>query len=208
MCIRDSPQTDDLRYWSNVQPLLRKRRLRIDSAEMWVQLTPAPDSLSVALCDSAQSATAVTQHHREHVRTEPGRICATVDGVDVAYHYFYQNTGVQGCPTLYLHTALGQVELVDLTYQPVRRDDLQRNGEVLATTEGKVVAVAIEVGSAVSAGELLVVVEAMKMEHRHLAPVDGVVEQLTARVDEQVKKGEMLVAVAANSDEAGSTNRQ
>ena len=142
------------------------------------------------------------------MRTEPGRICASVDGVDVAYHYFYQNTGVQGCPTLYLHTALGQVELVDLTYQPVRRDDLQRNGEVLATTEGKVVAVAIEVGSAVSAGELLVVVEAMKMEHRHLAPVDGVVEQLAARVDEQVKKGEMLVAVAAKSDGAGSTNRQ
>jgi biotin carboxyl carrier protein len=51
---------------------------------------------------------------------------------------------------------------------------------------GRVTQVLVELGQAVEAGTLLVVMEAMKMEHRIHAPRAGTVSALHARVGEQV----------------------
>ena len=44
-------------------------------------------------------------------------------------------------------------------------------------------------------GDVLLVVEAMKMEHGLTAPFDGVVEGLAAAVGDQVREGEILARV-------------
>ena len=61
---------------------------------------------------------------------------------------------------------------------------------------GTVVAVAAEIGADVSAGQSIVVVEAMKMEHALTAPVDGTVD-ISVKVGDKVDAGQILAVVTA-----------
>jgi acetyl/propionyl-CoA carboxylase alpha subunit len=58
---------------------------------------------------------------------------------------------------------------------------------------GRVVAVRVSEGDAVAAGDELVVVEAMKMEHAVKAPSDGVVRAVLCEAGDQVVRGQTLV---------------
>ncbi len=60
---------------------------------------------------------------------------------------------------------------------------------------GKVIAVDVSEGQAVTAGQRLMVLEAMKMEHALTAPFDGVVEGLTVSAGAQVQVDAVLVTV-------------
>lgn len=61
---------------------------------------------------------------------------------------------------------------------------------------GSVVAVHVEDGSAVSAGQPLVSIEAMKMEHPVLAPHDGTARLLVA-VGDQTRRDQAVAIVTA-----------
>ena len=63
----------------------------------------------------------------------------------------------------------------------------------VAPMPGKIVAVRCEPGARVARGQVLVVLEAMKMEHAILAPADGLVEALRCRQGEQVTEGSELL---------------
>jgi biotin carboxyl carrier protein len=60
---------------------------------------------------------------------------------------------------------------------------------------GGIVAVHRRSGEAVQAGDPLVTLEAMKMEHVVAAPVAGAVTELSARVGDQVRRGQRLAIV-------------
>jgi biotin carboxyl carrier protein len=60
---------------------------------------------------------------------------------------------------------------------------------------GGVVRVLAAPGDAVTAGQALVVLEAMKMEHTVVAPVDGVVGEVRAGPGDQVETGQVLAVV-------------
>ncbi|MGI5129616.1 acetyl/propionyl/methylcrotonyl-CoA carboxylase subunit alpha [Pseudonocardia sp. CA-107938] len=68
-------------------------------------------------------------------------------------------------------------------------------GSLLAPMPGGVVRVLAEVGAAVTHGQPLVVLEAMKMEHTVVAPVDGVLAELAVRAGDQVDTGQVLAVV-------------
>ncbi|HVL82746.1 MAG TPA: biotin carboxylase N-terminal domain-containing protein [Pseudonocardia sp.] len=68
-------------------------------------------------------------------------------------------------------------------------------GSLLAPMPGAVVRVLAESGETVAAGQALVVLEAMKMEHTVAAPVDGVVAELRVGPGEQVVTGQVLAVV-------------
>ncbi len=51
-------------------------------------------------------------------------------------------------------------------------------------------------GGAVTAGQPLVVLEAMKMQHTVLAPADGVVAELRVKEGDQVTTGQVLAVMA------------
>lgn len=81
---------------------------------------------------------------------------------------------------------------------PVRPDDAHSgDAELTSPMPGSVVAVGVAEGDRVTAGTVVVTVEAMKMEHALSAPVDGVVELLVAEGD-QVKVGQLLAKVIAD----------
>jgi biotin carboxyl carrier protein len=58
---------------------------------------------------------------------------------------------------------------------------------------GQIVRVNVAPGDAVLKGDLLVVLEAMKMENQIVAPRDGVIEELHVSVNDQVEAGRLLV---------------
>ncbi len=60
---------------------------------------------------------------------------------------------------------------------------------------GSVIAIVAPAGTSVRAGEPVVVVEAMKMEHTLRADTDGVVREVFVRVGQQVALGERLAVV-------------
>ncbi|MDT7705374.1 MAG: propionyl-CoA carboxylase alpha chain, partial [Pseudonocardiales bacterium] len=68
-------------------------------------------------------------------------------------------------------------------------------GSLLAPMPGGVVRVLAEPGAAVTAGQPLVVLEAMKMEHTVVAPVDGTVTELHVAPGDQVDTGQVLAVV-------------
>jgi 3-methylcrotonyl-CoA carboxylase alpha subunit len=53
----------------------------------------------------------------------------------------------------------------------------------------------------VAAGDRLLVLEAMKMEHRLTAPFDAVVEQVSVAAGGQVAEGTLLVTLARAEDQ-------
>jgi propionyl-CoA carboxylase alpha chain len=71
-------------------------------------------------------------------------------------------------------------------------------GSLLAPMPGTVSRVAVEVGAQVTAGALVLVLEAMKMEHPVHAPADGTVEALPVRAGQQVDGGSVLAVLTTN----------
>ncbi|GAA6007731.1 hypothetical protein JCM11491_003945 [Sporobolomyces phaffii] len=78
-----------------------------------------------------------------------------------------------------------------------------KGGGARAPMPSKIVEVKVKAGDRVEAGQQLVVVEAMKMEHVLKASKAGVVEKVTAQEGDLVKEGQLLVVfVAEAGDEA------
>ncbi|WP_394662314.1 acetyl/propionyl/methylcrotonyl-CoA carboxylase subunit alpha [uncultured Sphingomonas sp.] len=71
------------------------------------------------------------------------------------------------------------------------------DGAILSPMPGRIIAVAVTEGQAVSAGQPLVTLEAMKMEHVLTAPFDGIVADLKAETGGQVAEGIALVRIVA-----------
>jgi geranyl-CoA carboxylase alpha subunit len=70
-------------------------------------------------------------------------------------------------------------------------------GALRAPMHGRVTQVHARAGANVQAGALLLVMEAMKMEHQIHAPFAGTVSALHARVDDQVAARQLLIELAA-----------
>jgi len=71
------------------------------------------------------------------------------------------------------------------------------DGTLRAPMPGKIVATSAKVGDAVTKGQPIVVLEAMKMEHALVAPFDGVVSEIGVAVGDQVAADAVLASVAA-----------
>ena len=71
------------------------------------------------------------------------------------------------------------------------------DGKVRAAMNGRVVAVLVKPGEQVAAGQPVMTLEAMKMEHVHTAGVAGTVSAIDVAEGEQVTTGRIVVEIAA-----------
>ena len=89
---------------------------------------------------------------------------------------------------------LGPVSVRRLPRLPDPADQLA-TGSLLAPMPGNVIRLGAAVGDRVSAGQPVLWLEAMKMEHTIAAPVAGVLSALNVEVGRQVELGEVLAVV-------------
>jgi geranyl-CoA carboxylase alpha subunit len=71
------------------------------------------------------------------------------------------------------------------------------DGKVRAAMNGRVVAVLVKAGERVAAGQPVMTLEAMKMEHMHVAPVAGVISAIDVAEGEQVTTGKVVIEIEA-----------
>jgi len=94
----------------------------------------------------------------------------------------------------YVHSCLGTSTLREVPrFPPLARAEI--HGGCHAPMPGKILAIRVDAGQTVQKGQVLVIVEAMKMEHEVTAPHDGVVRQLSVEVGQQVDAGDVLVVL-------------
>jgi geranyl-CoA carboxylase alpha subunit len=71
------------------------------------------------------------------------------------------------------------------------------DGKVRAAMNGRVVAVLVKQGERVAAGQPVMTLEAMKMEHVHTAPIAGTISAIDVAEGEQVTTGKIVVEIEA-----------
>ncbi|CAN5216366.1 biotin carboxylase N-terminal domain-containing protein [soil metagenome] len=98
--------------------------------------------------------------------------------------------------TTWVDSPLGSTALVEVERYPEPGSGLAEEARV-APMPGTVVRVDVAEGDAVTAGQVLVVLEAMKMEHAVRSPLDGVVEQVAVFTGQQVESETLLAVVAS-----------
>lgn len=92
------------------------------------------------------------------------------------------------------HLWLNGVQL-QVTQPPLRprRAHAAAGADLMAQMPGQIVEVRVSLGASVAAGEVLVVMEAMKMEIRVVAPFAGVVNALHVAAGQIVQRGQRLL---------------
>ena len=128
------------------------------------------------------------------VSAQPNRVVLAVDGVDRAFDVARYGADV------FVDSALGPVQLVALPRFP-DPDTAVAQGSLLAPMPGSVLRVGAAQGDTVTAGQPLIWLEAMKMEHTVTAPADGVLAELNVDAGQQVDVGAVLARVETTEGE-------
>jgi len=102
--------------------------------------------------------------------------------------------------TWLIHGFRGDVELVEQPRFPKTgaEDD---SGGLVAPMPGNVLKMHVTVGEKVEKGHLMVILEAMKMEHQITAPQAGTVSAVHVQEGDQVANGELLIVLADEDDD-------
>ncbi|MDN4160984.1 acetyl/propionyl/methylcrotonyl-CoA carboxylase subunit alpha [Nocardioides abyssi] len=126
------------------------------------------------------------------VAATPDRVVLERDGVRTAYDVVVG--GPLGAEAVDVDSPRGHVRLTRVP-RFVDPADQVASGSLLAPMPGTVVRVAVEQGQPVEAGQPVLVLEAMKMQHTVAAPTAGTVTELPVTTGQQVAAGEVLAVV-------------
>lgn len=184
--------------WRNLpsQPQLRRYRSEPDGAEYEIAYRPTRDGLALGPDGARDGQTLGTDGIRV---VSAGRARVSLESGGVTRHFDIRGHGDRR----YVDTATG---LYAFTALPRFTDPAERTepGSLLAPMPGTVVRLAegLAAGAAVAAGQPLIWLEAMKMEHRILAPATGTLTALHATTGLQVEVGALLAVVTERPDHA------
>jgi acyl-CoA carboxylase subunit alpha len=128
------------------------------------------------------------------VSTSPTGVVLAVDGVARPFVVHVDGTRID------VESSLGHVALVRKP-RFVDPADQVATGSLLAPMPGSVVSVSAAVGDVVSAGQVVLVLEAMKMQHVVAAPYAGTVTELPVTTGQQVTAGDVLAVVTPEETE-------
>ncbi|MEV7984827.1 biotin carboxylase N-terminal domain-containing protein [Micromonospora sp. NPDC085948] len=158
-------------------------RYRLDRVGRLAEWSADPTATSPAAASPAAGPPDVAL-----VEASPGGVVLDVDGVRCAYRVHRVGSAV------FMDGPDGAASLVELPRLPLPTAEVAA-GSLLAPLPGAVTRVHVQVGQRVVAGEPLLTLEAMKLEHQVLAPTDGVVTELPVPAGGQVSTGAVLAVI-------------
>jgi propionyl-CoA carboxylase alpha chain len=124
----------------------------------------------------------------EVLSCERGHIRLAIDGVQREFRI------TEVGETLYVHSSLGSCAVVRLARHPLPKSATEQ-GSASSPMPGVVLKILVSEGQQVSAGDALLILEAMKMEQTIRAAADGVVETIKVQTGQVVSPGDVLVQV-------------
>jgi geranyl-CoA carboxylase alpha subunit len=153
----------------------------------------------------------------EIVRERDGGCVASLDGNEVRFEIDelgrdsirYRANGLTGSARffrdgdrLYLLNHGSSNCIRDLTLAAPASAATGSDGKVRAAMNGRIVTVLVKQGERVEAGQPVMTLEAMKMQHVHSAPMSGVIAAIDVVEGEQVTTGKIVAEIEANSPPA------
>ncbi len=126
------------------------------------------------------------------------QMTAHADGIDLQFGGQRQRVQVlRSGEVAHVFAPQGATQITVLDALAHAGETQTEGGRLTAPMPGKVVSFAVKAGDAVTQGQVLAVMEAMKMEHTIAAPVDGVVAELLYAPGDQVAEGAELLKLSA-----------
>jgi acetyl-CoA/propionyl-CoA carboxylase, biotin carboxylase, biotin carboxyl carrier protein len=160
--------------------------LRSETVSVW----GPPQAAEVQVGDGEiRSATA---------QVDGARMSVTLDGLRRDYAWAEANRH------LWIADERGTWHMREAEEQKIHRVADALEAEILSPMPGSVIAVQVPSGTRVSEGDVVVVVEAMKMEHSLTAPISGRVEVLVS-VGDQVTVDQVLARLTPDEESKGET---
>lgn len=178
----------ELRGWSSSFAYPQLCRFVLDGEAAELQLTVVEDDRWKIAHGGASVAVSASV-------SGPNNVTLNVDGSACWISY-----AVAGATTYFVLDGTEHM-LTDTTYATIARDSNagaggRTSGRITAPMNGLVVAVRIEQGASATTGQVLLVIEAMKMEHSIVASRDGTVTSLLVQVGDQVTPGQPLAEIS------------
>jgi 3-methylcrotonyl-CoA carboxylase alpha subunit len=171
------------RVGGNAAPVRTAMRtpLRTETVSVW----GSPEAAKVQVGDG--------EIHSASVQVERSQMSVTLDGLRRNYRW------AEADRHLWIADERGTWHLREAEEQKIHRAAGARQAEILSPMPGNVIAVQADSGAEVSEGDVVVVVEAMKMEHSLTAPVSGRVEVLVS-VGDQVSVDQILARLIPDEE--------
>ena len=174
-------------HWSRSAPQSHIFKLEFDGETNTVTLDE---------CEYLYRGTVAEQSSELEVVSLAQNRCVIMDnGVRETLHFAFDDK------TLYLDDSSGHFILEDVTHKPAAAVAGAGSGQVKASMDGAIVDVLVKAGDVVSAGQTLVVLEAMKMEHPLKAGISGKVASVSCSAGHQVKSKQILATIESIAEE-------
>ncbi|KAA0919173.1 acetyl/propionyl/methylcrotonyl-CoA carboxylase subunit alpha [Dietzia sp. ANT_WB102] len=172
------------------------------SVAVTVGLKGTPDDAEVTITDATIGSTEepeVSARHRARVARDGASLRLTVDGTQQRWT-IARSADPRSADTFWVAGDGGTWDLRLLPLIDSRIHDAgMSDGQILSPMPGAVIACFVADGDAVTAGQNVLAVEAMKMEHSLTAPIDGVV-RVHVTTGEQVPADHLLATVEPTAD--------
>jgi propionyl-CoA carboxylase alpha chain len=143
----------------------------------------------------------LADHEAAHLVSATQDEVVLADGDGVACSFAVARYGFND-QDVYVDSARGPVHLFALPRFPEPGSAIEK-GSLVAPMPGNVIRLGADVGDAVTAGQPLIWLEAMKMEHTITAPSDGVLAELNVNTGQQVEVGAVLARVESPENAEG-----
>ena len=164
----------------------RPARVELDDALYDIEIMVERDGGYAARLDGTEYRFEIDELGREAIRFRS-------DGLSGSARFFREGD------RLYILRQGITVSVRDVTMSaPAAVGASSSDGRIRAAMNGRVVAVLVKQGERVTAGQPVITLEAMKMEHVHSAPISGTISVVQVIEGDQVMTGRIMVEIEAS----------
>jgi geranyl-CoA carboxylase alpha subunit len=167
------------RYWRRAVAMVSQYTLIFNDDDYSVSMSFDQGIYSVTVADE--------KFEFANVVDKNGRCSIELRGQRIGVNFSHSGA------CLHLQHKLAYYTFEDVSYAPARSAMSAGDEHVRAAMDGAIVDIKVAKGDHVNAGDVVAILEAMKMAHQLKAGVDGVIDQVNIEIGQQVKSRQILI---------------